>query len=596
MNAQRPRYIERNHLTRMPQRFIYLDSEAQQTKRGRKRIQSYRLSVAALDRRTDNAGTWAEREWASFTSVADQWEWITEQCRPDARTVLVAHKLDYDLRLTDGLRQLTERGWNAEWIRVGERSTMGTFKRGKRTLIMLDSLGWISKPLAEVGKLIGLPKLDLPRWEESNEAWFARCTRDVEILATAFRQIMQWIKDEDLGNWKPTGAGQAMAAFRHRFMARRMAVHDDDAAHAAEIAGAHTGRCEAWQYGKLHGGPFYEHDFSCAYARIAAELPVPTRYVGKLRKAAYSKILDPVRTHATLAEVTVSTDVPTVPCRYDGRIVWPIGTFRTTLWENELRLAVEHGATIEVHDAYMYRKGTELRPFCEWALDIVDERTTEHTPLQRAIVKHWTRALIGRFAMQSSSWEQVGECPWSDVALTRFRDSASDVRSEYMHLGTQMLMRTDTQLGPQAIPSIMSWIMAECRLRLWRTVQVAGVEHVAYMDTDSIIVDRAGHERLEAANVPHLRVKSRADVLEVIGPRRYIMHGRLRAAGVPMDAVRVGWRTWEADVWAGLATSLRSGRSGEIVVTPRTIKLADRDERRQRRAAGGSSPRHVRIA
>ena len=579
----------------MPTRFVYLDSEAHQAQERTHAVQTFRLAVAAFDERNGTDNTWSDREWGEFYDTDALWEWIASKCKAKYRTVVVAHKMDYDLRITNGLQWLSANDWRCEWVRISDRGMMGVFRKGGRSLHLVDSLSWVSQSLEAIGKLIGLPKLDLPAWEDSNEAWLARCTRDVEILATFYRQLMEWVKADDLGNWKPTGAGQSWAAFRHRFMSERIEVHHDEDAHTAEIAAAHTGRCEAWRYGKLTGGPFYEWDFTAAYARIGAECAVPSRFKYELAPKAFGHVLQRGAQWATLAECTITTDAPTVPCRYDGRILWPVGTFRTTLWDNELRLAIEHGATVDMHRAWRYQRRNTLREFCTWCLDVIEERTHDHSPLQRAVVKHWSRALIGRFAMRTSQWDEFGTAPWADVSLNRALDGTTGERFTFMHLGTQMMRQGPEQLGPQTVPSIMSWIMAESRVRLWRAALCAGFENVAYLDTDSLIVGRAGHERLRAAAVPGFRVKARADNLEVIGPRRYVMSGRLRASGVPSNAVRVGYRVWEAEVWHGLSRSLLGGNAGQVVITPRTIRLADHDERRQRREHGGSAPRRVRV-
>lgn len=588
--------ITPNHETRMPTRFVYLDSEARQEQRGNHAVQTFRLAVAAFEERNGNDNTWSDREWAEFTDADELWSWIASKCRAKYRTVVVAHKMDYDLRITQGLQWFAANEWRCDWVRISDRGMMGVFRKGGRSIHLVDSMSWVSQSLANIGKLIGLPKLDLPAWEDSDEAWLARCRRDVEILAAFYRQLIEWVKADDLGNWKPTGAGQSWAAFRHRFMHERIAVHHDDDAHDAELNAAHTGRCEAWQYGKIKGGPFYEWDFSCAYARIGAELSLPSRFKYELAPKAFGHVLERGATWATLAECTITTEVPTVPCRYEGRILWPVGTFRTTLWDNELRLAIAHGASVDFHRAWRYQCRPVLRDFCTWCLDVVDGVTDTHTLLQRAVVKHWSRALIGRFAMQTSTWDEFGTAPWSDVSLNRALDGSTGERFTFMHLGTQMMRQGPEHLGPMTVPSIMSWIMAESRVRLWRAALVAGFENVAYLDTDSLIVGRLGNERLQRAGIPGFLVKSRADNLEVIGPRRYVMHGRLRASGVPSDAVRTGYRTWEADVWHGLSQSLLGGNAGEVVITPRVIRLADKDERRQRRDAGGSRPRRIRVA
>lgn len=588
--TSRAHYVKHNQVTRVPRAFIYLDSEAYEHADGSSKLQTFRLAVAALDRRTHHRDGWREREWQSFTTTDELWDWIDKQCQQKARTVLVAHKLDYDMRLTGSLAALIERGWQLEGIRLDGGQAWASWKHGKRTLVMVDSLSWVNMSLERIGALIGIPKLDLPAWDDTYEAWLARCTRDVEIMAAFFRRLVDWVRSDDLGNWKPTGAGQAWAAYRHRFMSHRLLVHDDMEAREAERVAGWTGRCEAWRIGRQIGGPFTEWDYSTAYARIGAECDVPVQLVGELTgRSLFSLDIGNTR-HAVLAECEVVTDVPTVPARLDKRIVWPVGTFTTTLWDTEIQLARENGATVNCTRAWFYRKAPAIADFCTWCLDIIEAPDADVDPIVRAVVKHWSRALIGRFASRYSRWEEYGRMPWDDIALGWINDADGGDSAKYLQLGTQLLRESARIDANDCVPAIMTWTMAECRARIWRSAQLAGLDHVLYLDTDSLIVDREGHNALAAANVAGFRVKSRWQNVEILGPRQLVLQGQLRAAGIPRGSTRVSADTWEGEVWSMLATSIGNGEADVVRITPRRVKVAGTDSRRLHAVDGSTYP------
>lgn len=596
MRAERAHYVRHNKVTRIPRAFVYLDSEAVQRDERGARVQSFRLAVAAHDRRFHHRDGWSEREWGEFDSVESLWDWVDARCQAKGRTVLVAHKLDYDLRITDALRCLVARGWRLQGIRLDTTQAWAHWRNGTRTLIMCDSLSWLPIGLDKVGALLGVPKLALPAWDDSHDAWLARCRRDVEILAEAYRRVVEWVRADDLGNWKPTGAGQAWAAYRHRFMSHRLLVHDNEAARDAERAASYTGRCEAWRWGKQIGGPFTEYDYATAYARIGSECRVPTQLIGEagsLTLDSYDKLAN---RHAMLCEVIVTTQTPTVPTRIGKRIVWPVGTFAATLWDTEIELARSTGAHVVIGRSWWYSRKPAIAAFCKWCLDILDERNTSVDPIVRAAVKHWSRALVGRFAARWSEWSVIGRSPVDDISLGWAQDVSNGERWRMLQLGPQLLRQTAERDSPDAVVSVMSWIMAECRVRIWRAAEVAGLEHVLYMDTDSLIVTEAGARRLVEADLSGFRRKATYDTLELLGPRQIIAQGALRASGVARGAQRVSPTEWESDVWAQLDTSIASGDPSSVRIATRRVRLRGSDTRRARATDGRTIPHVVDLS
>lgn len=586
----RAHWVTPNHQTRVPRAFVYLDTEARRTVVGRRETQTFRLGVAAFDaKRKDQVG-WSQRQWVHATSTAELWQWITDRCRRKARTVLVAHNLAYDLRISNAFVELPALGFTFVAGRVDDGQAWFVWRRDEQTLTCVDSTSWCPVSLERLGEAVAIPKLALPDWEDDDDAWFARCTRDVEILAEVWRRLMEWVESEDLGNWKLSGAGQSWAAFRHRFMAHRLLVHEDDDARLAERAASHTGRCEAWQHGRLIDGPYTEWDFTTAYAVIGRDCNVPIKLAGEMFRPTLDRVLDPGKDRCALVECTITTDTPTAPQRSDTGIKWPVGTFDTTLWGHELAMVRSHGARIEVARAWVYRTAPALAQFCQWVLSGLDGSRGEIDPVVRIALKHWSRALIGRTAARWSRWEVCGTREAADVSLGRVHELETGDVYQMMQLGTQLIRQTGQPDNPHAMGAILSWVMAESRVRIWDVMNAAGLDNVAYVDTDSVIVNAAGSRVLISAAFPGLRVKGEWSSIEVRGPRQIIPGATLRAAGVPKMAKRISADVWEAPVWSGLARSLSSGQPASVEVARRTFHLPGTDKRRRHVQGGRTAP------
>lgn len=583
-------YVAHNKVTRIPRAHIYLDSEAHVTPTRTGELQTFRLAVTAYDRKTHGGNEWRQREWAEHRDIESVWRWVDDHAQRRSRTTLVAHNLAYDLRITNAFANLPTYGWTLRGIRLADRQAWATWKNGDRTLAMVDTMSWVAQGLERIGELCEIPKLPLPSWDDTDDAWFARCRRDVEILASMWRRIVEWLSADDLGNFKPTGAGQAWAAYRHRFQGGRLFVHDNDDARAAERASVYAGRCEAWRHGVVTGGPFQEWDFDNAYARIGATHNVPIKLVGEIRGWSPTDHGPRGKTATYLVQATVTTDTPTLPTRTPHGICWPVGTFTGAWWATELRNAMDYGARVQCERVWLYRTAPALRDFCEWVLDAIAPTNTATDPIVRAVLKHWGRALIGRTAAQWSRMETVGRSSSSDVTFGPCNDTRTNTRYDLMQLGHQLIRFTDRKENPDAMVSIMAFVMAQARVNLWRAMNTAGLDNVLYVDTDSLWTNSAGSARLGYVPMPNLRVKKEARSLEIFGPRQLEPNGQLVAAGVPRGSVRVDGRTFEGEVWQGLPSSLRESAADSVRITRRLFRLRGTDNRRAHVADGLTQP------
>lgn len=579
-------WLGKNETTRLPRCWIALDTEATREETPTGETQSFALAVAAAECSIRNPRRTGPRVTEVFHDPADLWRWVTARCHAGRRTVLVAHNLAYDLRIGQAFTWLPRLGWQLRAIRLDGGQTWATWRRDGASLVMVDTTSWLPTTLEKIGRAVGIAKPPLPAPGSPLADLEHRCRADVDILATAWARILAWLEADDLGSFKPTGAGQSWAAFRHRFLTHRILVHDDDRAREAEREAAHAGRCEAWRWGDLGAGPWVEWDWAAAYARIAREAQVPTVLAGHhahLPSEARRRLQERRR---VLARCRVTTEAPTAPLTAAGGLSWPVGTFDTVLWDVEMDLVERHGGTVEVLEAWSYRRAPALAAWATWVLGWLEAEPGAVDEVARLVVKGWSRALIGRFGSRWSSWEPFGTAHTFDVSLGRVGGPAADGGTRLLQLGRQLLIDTDVTDSPDACPQVMSWVMAACRVRLWETMEAAGMEHVAYVDTDSVLVDQAGHQALQLAQLDGLRVKGAWRRVKVYGPRQLVLQGQLRAAGIPRNATPTGPNTWEGDVWRRLGTSLARSEPDVVTIARRRVTLKGRDKRRQHLPGG----------
>lgn len=560
---------------------MYLDTEAHDDLSGRVRTQTWRLGVTCYDHNDNPERTWRQPEWRTHKAPADLWSYVDGRTKARARTIVVAHNMGYDLRISNALIELPALGWDLDQFAISGKTLTMTWRRDKRTLVFCDSMTWWPFGLAKVGEMVGVIKPPLPAWDDTDEAWEYRCRCDVEILQAANREVLAWIEGQDLGNWAKTGAGMAWANWRHRHYTHKVLVHADNEARAAEVSAIGTGRCEAWRWGPQIAGGMVEWDYPLAYPRIASEVRVPTRLYSHVSAPSLGW-LDRLPTYRrAVVRASVETAVPTLPHHDGERWLWPVGQFSGWWWDTELQLAAETAERIELHEAWTYQAALALKDWGEWVIGACTDTTGAYSALQRATAKHWSRALIGRFGAKYPIWTEYGDSPEPGVEVGDLFDTASGRVGKFMTLGEKYFVGLDEAYVADACPAIMGLVMAECRVRLWRAAAFAGFEHVAYMDTDGLLVDAEGDRNLtlwtKEGEGWGIRRKRRYKSVEILGPRQLIVDGEARISGVPKTAQRMAGHDFEGERWEGVEQALRNGRPGAVVIrrTPWHIVAVD---------------------
>lgn len=581
-----PHWIRPNHATRSPHCWVYLDTESAPVESPGGAVQRWTLGVTCHDHQGRERGVWRDPEWAVHETPGELWRWIDARAVPRGRTVVIAHNLAFDLRISRAFSELPALGWALDRIRLDGDGCTARWRRGAQTLQMIDTLTWVPAPLAALGMDVGIDKAPLPAWAADRSEWEQRCLTDVLILQAVWRRIVGFVWREELGSWQPTGAGQAWAGWRHRFYDVPVLAAQEPELVAMERRACWGGRAEAWRWGRQQGGPFTEWDLEAAYLRIMRECDLPGRWVGRRRNPSDSELVGLAGRFALCSHVKVTTEIPVVPAEVDGGIVWPVGTFTTTLWEPELELALAHAESVEVVETNLYERAPVLRSFANWLWPMVVEDPAGVDPVVRRVAKHWSRAIVGRFGVTYPVWQVLGDALGDDVTCSRWIDADTGERGRLLCVGGRSYLQLGREDGENAVPAIMGWIMAECRRRLWVAMEAAGLDNVVHVDTDGLLVTARGDWHLARAHVDGLRRKKRYRKVEVFGPRQLLLGGELRASGVPRRAQRVGPRSWVGEVWPSLGQSIAEGDPEGVKVLARRFVLRGTDRRRVHKKAG----------
>lgn len=592
MDERKWHNIRTNEMTRIPQRHVFVDTEAHREWRNGVDTQEWRCGVAIFaQRRRDGEYDTDSRD---YLSPKDLWRDVSDFTSSNGRTVVWAHNLGYDIRIADMFTILPAIGWALVGHNIASRGTWLEWRRDGTTLILCDSFSIFPTSMERVGVWFGLGKPELPDESDEMGVWLDRCRADCRILATAVLGYLAWLKSEDMGNWQVTGNGQAWATFRHKFLTHKLTVHSEKDVLEKERRALWAGRCEAYWHGEYKDGFVYEYDFKNSYPAIARDYEVPVKYVGVIENAEGIWRAMKVNHTDVLVECVVETTVPVVPAEADGRILWPVGRFETVLWGPEVRAAVAAGATVSPVRAWAYRTAPALQAWGEWILTELERDDQAVPEWQRAILKHWSRSLIGRMAMSYKGWSSAGEMPFESVHAGVMEDEETGDAQEYIQIGSVVWLCDGKMEWKHSMPMITGYIQSVARVQLWDVLRMMPERSVLYADTDSVFVTEIDREEVERviASIPGctMRLKRVWDGIAIYGPRQIITGAEVRIAGIPKRAEKLGGGSFKGEVWESVATALSFGRTSSVLVRDRTWTVAGTDRRRQEGENGFTEP------
>lgn len=233
---------------------------------------------------------------------------------------------------------------------------------------------------------------------------------------------------------------------------------------------------------------------------------------------------------------------------------------------------------------WRYTKGPVLARWADWVTELVHPLGIPAHPIVQTWAKHSSRALIGRLALKSPHWEEFGANPLQLTGISKITDAGTGRTQRLMHAGEVTLIEQDSAEADSSVPQITSWIMAECRVRLWEAMCAVGLEDLVHVDTDSLIVAQGRPGTATATVLADLpgdwQIKGAWQSMIIHGPRNYRAHKRRKAAGVPSKADETIPNVFTGQRWHSVSTSLTGGAADTVVIRDATWKIRHVDWKR----------------
>ncbi len=569
-------YLKHNIRAEHPRQCIFFDTETKEKKLTDFTKQLELKFGMACYTRELNPGKWSKASWFEFDDAPKFWTWVDSKTLAKKKTWLFAHNLVFDLTITKGFTYLLDMGYKLTKAIIDDPPTVLQFRKDNRSICLVDTFNYFRSSLDDLGQSIGLPKLTMPLETDSDESWTAYCQRDVEILKEAMLVYLQFIKDNDLGNFQLTMASQAFTASRHRFMNEKIFIDNNVKALDMARASYHGGRTEAFFVGEKTGD-FYLLDVNSMYPFVMSIHDYPTVLKGVFNRVSLDELSEWVKNSSIIAEVTLETKEPCFPVKTKEGLIFPLGKFRAALTTPELAYALAKSYIKRIHRVSVY----EAKPlFTQYVYTLYKLRRLYRVQGNIAfefLCKLMLNSLYGKFGQSGRVYQDEGKASSDEIKswvewdadthqVFKFRQFAGIVQS-YKNEGESF----------NSHPSISSHVCAYARMWLWQLMTQAGHDNVYYVDTDSLVVNKDGYNKLYSLyagdGLGEIKLVKHFTHMIIHGPKDYQFGDVVKIKGVSKKAVKTGPNSFEQDMFIKFKTMLRDNDLDTMIVKRATKHL-----------------------
>ena len=572
-----PHWLRGNKGGELPHSVVFVDTETDPVTYP-DGVTGHRLRFGwAAYERTLPAGTWSAPEWFRFADRESFWTWLEARTRPKTRTFVFAHNWSFDGPVLGIFEVPQRRGWTLTRAIIEAPPVILAYRRETTTIELLDTLNWWRMSLRAIGDSVGQPKLVMPKGGDSREKWDTYCRADVEVLRVALHAWWSFLRTHDLGGFARTLAGQALRAYRHRFMDSPILIDDDSRALALARESYHGGRTECFRLGKVEG-PVHAFDVNSMYPAVMADGMFPAALVRFLRIVSVDDLAKWLLRYSVVARVLIETRRNRFAVVRSDKLIFPTGRFWTALTSPEIEDALAHGEIRAADEVALYDRAPLFSRFVAELYALRRDAAEREDGVQSFLLKILMNSLYGKFAQRGSVWEGRGEAPDARVRSWLEYDVVEGTTRELRQFGGLLQERMRDEESRESHPAIASTVTALARTRLWYLIQTVGAKEAIYCDTDSLYCTAIGAARLgglvDPGRLGALKVEGVHAWMILHGPKDYEVPGHVTVKGVRPTATWTSTSTVEQDQWTGLRGLLQRGSLDEPLTLRVTKRLA----------------------
>lgn len=571
---RQPHFLKHNAKSEIPSNLLFVDTEANIKESDGLQLQTFRLGYA-IHVRNDSSKSYPLASVDEFHSLLDKVAYSK------SLLYVFAHNMAYDYAILKLDSYISSRN-----LEIKLRAIDSVFLIKAGNIVFLSSTNYYRQSLKELGKMFGLSKMESPDFSDVSDSRLMKyCQRDTEVLANVILKHIAFIQTNDLGSFKPTIAGQAFAAYRHRFMSHQLLVHDFPEILEMARVSYRGGRCETFRMGKFK--EIYKLDINSMYPFVMKTEKYPT--IPFSNKPILDCPVDSLESKDfIMADCNMILKEPLIATKRD-KLFFPIGNVRQVILKPEIDMILKHpeiGEIVKVNAMVTYESENIFSEYVDFFYKL---RCDSDNEAIKGMCKLFLNSLYGKLGQRNSTKpelltdENLIKMYSEIMASENTFEVFDDINSKYVKLGEKIyhVFNSKDGFAMESIPEIASSVTAYARRLLFKLMLIANRENVLYCDTDSLFVSKTGFENLLDAReidqtmLGKLKVEEIGDV-QLFGAKDYVFNGKIKLKGVKHDATKLPDGTYQQWQFQTKNIRYRNGTPDGIVVLDRITKHISR--------------------
>jgi len=432
-------------------------------------------------------------------------------------------------------------------------------KRNKK-IVFLDSMNYYrNTSLKQLGKIFNLEKLEINFNKCSLEELEKYCDQDVEILTKSVIHLLTICKDIKKGY---TISSMALNMFRTLFMDTDICLIDDEEIIKLESNGYYGGRTEVFQVGKIE--QVYKLDINSLYPSVMLDnlYPIQKKTFYMDNKGDLSKKL--LQTNDLfITDVLIKTKINSLAKRQDGKLIFPIGTFRTVL--TNIDLANLDKKDYEILKIYRFVSYRSQKIFNRYVKFFYNKRVeNKNNQSLDMLYKYFLNVLYGKFGERNQMINRMkdhdGEHETGRIHTTieGIKNSLTEI---YFVNGIAFSKSQERKTTDHTFISIPVFVCSYARNLMFQNMKKTGLENLYYTNTDSIFTNEKGVKNLsnqiDNNKLGYLKIEEFGNC-EIYNLKDYVFNKKVYLKGIPKDAKKIGKNKYEIIRLSGLKESINN--------------------------------------
>ena len=500
------------------------------------------------------------------------WNHVSDEPEEGETLYVYAHNAEYDVLVTKGILWLARNGYRvSSWFAKGSVFILD-FERKDQKIRILSTTNYYAGSLKQLGQIVGLEKMEVDVFSISREESEPYCKRDVEIIVAAMERYFNFIYTNQYGSVMSTISGQAFHIFKKSFMPTEVFIHAHEKVLALERSSYMGGRVECFRLGRLPG-TVCVLDVNSMYPACMHNEKMPVKYKTARKNPKIKDLENWIKEYCLIADVTITTTKPVYPFRDKDKLIFPTGTFRTSLTTPELRLALKRGNVVKCHYVAIYEGAILFENYVETFYKL---RQQTKDKLENTTLKLFLNGLYGKFGQEADIWQAVADADPNIIQVEEVYNEEKRCFETYKTFGGTRFHHEGVEESYDSFPAVAAHVTSAARVLLLNYIETAGFENVYYCDTDSLFISKEVSHKLDEyihdKTLGLLKLEKESDNIILYAPKDYAIRNckitgqdYIKRKGVKRGAVPLNdsGTKWQQENWPKMAGMIRRGNLEE---------------------------------